>query len=171
MGLQVRLAVESDLPLLPDIERSAAQAFRKLGMDRISDEPPSPVAFHRDVLEKGVLWVAEKPPALLVGFLAMTRVDGEAHIKEISVAEDHARQGVGRELMAAAIDWARREGFPSVTLTTFQAVAMNGPFYRSLGFREMPADHMGPELASIRRKEGDRGLDEWPRVAMRLALR
>lgn len=171
MGFQVRGAVESDLPRLPDIERSAARAFRKLKMDRIADEPPSPVSFHRDVLETGALWVAEKPPALLVGFLAMIRVDGEAHVKEVSVAEDHARQGIGRSLMAAGIEWARGQGFPSVTLTTFRTVPMNGPFYRSLGFREIPADQMGPELAAIRRKERERGLDEWPRVAMRLALR
>lgn len=171
MGFRVRCAVELDLFRLPDIERSAARAFRKLGMDKVADEPPSPVGFHRDVLETGALWVAERPPDLMVGFLAMIRIDGEAHVKEVSVAEEHARQGIGRKLMMAGIDWAKGQGLPSVTLTTFQAVAMNGPFYRSLGFHEVPADQLGSELAAIRRNERERCLDEWPRVAMRLALR
>ena len=34
----------------------------------------------------------------------------------------------------AVCAWAARQGYESVTLTTFRSVAFNMPFYESLGF-------------------------------------
>ncbi len=50
-----------------------------------------------------------------------------------------------------------------MTLTTFADVPWNGPYYRRLGWRDLPAAELGPELAAIRRHEASLGLDAWPR--------
>ena len=55
-------------------------------------------------------------------------------VDEVAVDERHQRSGVGRRLMAAAEDWARRRGNVMVALATRRA----GPFYAALGY-EAPA--------------------------------
>ena len=49
-----------------------------------------------------------------------------------------------------------------MTLTTFADAPWNGPYYRRLGWRDLPAAELGPELASIRRHEASLGLDACP---------
>ena len=70
--------------------------------------------------------------------------------------------------MAAAVQWARHERYPALTLCTFARVPFNAPFYRSCGFSEVePAG----ELAEVRRHEAELGLDSiGERVATRLEL-
>jgi hypothetical protein len=42
----------------------------------------------------------------------------------------------------------------------------NAPYYRRLGFREMPDAAIGPGLHAIVRREAAQGVGRWPRVAM-----
>lgn len=104
-----------------------------------------------------------------VGFVSIRLVDDGGHVDQLSVLPDHGRRGLGRALLDQAIGWARDEGLPVVTLTTFRDVPWNAPFYRRVGF-EVVADP-APGLAAIRAHEraiGDDALG--PRVAMRLVL-
>ena len=55
----------------------------------------------------------------------------------------------------------------ALTLLTFRDVAWNGPYYRRLGFAEMPDDQLDPELAALRVHEAELGLDVSIRCAMR----
>jgi hypothetical protein len=47
-------------------------------------------------------------------------------------------------------------------------VPWNAPYYERLGFRRV--DDLTPGLRAIRAAEAARGLDRWPRVAMRRDL-
>lgn len=78
--------------------------------------------------------------------------------------------GLGRRLIEDLVDRARRRGHHALTLTTFTDVAWNGPYYERLGFRVLADDELGPGLRAIRRAEVARGLDRWPRCAMRRDL-
>jgi len=49
-------------------------------------------------------------------------------------------------------------------------VPWNSPYYARLGFHEIEEPAIGPGLGELRRKETDRGLDRWPRVAMRRGI-
>lgn len=79
---------------------------------------------------------------------------------------DHARQGIGRQLIDAARQWAERHGLAGLTLTTYACVPWNAPYYRRLGFRVLADEEMAEGLRSLRAREAGRGLDAWPRVAM-----
>ncbi len=80
---------------------------------------------------------------------------------------DHGRRGVGARLVSAVCEWAARERYAWVTLTTFRDVPWNRPFYERLGFRVIPSAEASPALSSILQDEAQRGLDPARRVAMR----
>ena len=54
----IRLAKPCDVPLLAEIERSAGQLFRTVGLDSVADDEPMPAEVLVSYLEVGNLWVA-----------------------------------------------------------------------------------------------------------------
>ncbi|GAB6897202.1 GNAT family N-acetyltransferase [Kineosporia succinea] len=160
--MTIRPARTDDLPRLRDIERAAGEAFRGIGMAPVADDEP----FGIDELERyranGRAWVhdAHGPAA----YLLMDVVDGAFHIEQVTVHPAAARQGVGRALIEHLAGQARRHGVGALTLTTFEHVPWNAPYYARLGFRLM--EQPGPELLRVRAREREHGLDRWPRVAM-----
>ncbi|MEW9556211.1 GNAT family N-acetyltransferase [Nonomuraea sp. NPDC050783] len=60
----------------------------------------------------------------------------EAYIGELAVAPHAARTGVGRRLVSAAEDWARRQGLRHVTLETAAGNTTAQRFYAAVGYRE-----------------------------------
>lgn len=89
---------------------------------------------------------------------------------QVSVDPAHARRGVGRALIETAETWAREHAFNNITLTTFEHVPWNAPYYARLGFVVLPEHEQPAQLQEIRRAEAASGLDAWPRVAMRRQL-
>jgi ribosomal-protein-alanine N-acetyltransferase len=166
----LRPAEPADLPRLQDVERAAGERFRALGMAAVADDdPPSPelLAVHQ---RAGCAWVAVED-GRVVGYLLLhpDGVDGNAHVEQVSVHPDHGGRGTGRRLLDLAAEVARAQGRPALTLTTFAEVAWNAPWYRRLGFRDVPDP--GPQLRALRAREADLGLDAWPRVCLALDLR
>src|SRR5690349_18843714 len=64
---------------------------------------------------------------------ALRSYDGTAYVEEMDVLTDHGRRGLGGRLLEAVCTWAREQGHPAVTLSTFRDVPWNGPFYRDTG--------------------------------------
>lgn len=106
-----------------------------------------------------------------VGYVLADRVDGSAHISQVSVTPVAQGVGIGRSLIGRVEQWALESDMRAVTLTTFADVPWNGPLYEHLGFQVIPADEVGPELRSIREAEAAHGLDIARRVCMRIDLR
>jgi GNAT superfamily N-acetyltransferase len=73
----------------------------------------------------------------IVGHLQLTESDraSEIEIKNMAVLASHRRRGVGRALVAAAIERARGEARGSVRVATAAADLDNLRFYQRLGFR------------------------------------
>jgi ribosomal protein S18 acetylase RimI-like enzyme len=73
----------------------------------------------------------------IVGHLQLTDTDrpDEAEVKNMAVAPALHGRGVGRALMAAASDLARREGRTTLVVSTAAADTGNLRFYQRLGFR------------------------------------
>lgn len=82
----------------------------------------------------------------------------------------HGRRGLGSALVGTVVEWAEQHGFSSLTLTTFRHLPFNAPFYRSLGFRELPDAGLPEQLAGMLVEEAESGLDRSTRIAMRLDL-
>ncbi|MDD7931587.1 GNAT family N-acetyltransferase [Actinomycetospora straminea] len=165
----LRAARGDELDLLRQVEIAAGAVFREVGMDEIADDTPPSTVVLQGARDRGGLWVvadAGRPVAYLMDDV----VDGEAHLEQVSVDPSHARRGIGASLVEDLVARARAAGRSAITLTTFVDVPWNAPYYARLGFRALDDDELGPGLRAVRRAEIARGLDRWPRVAMRRDL-
>jgi GNAT superfamily N-acetyltransferase len=162
----IRAATGADGHRLQDIERLGGEAFRELGMAAIADDEP----FTEDELARfrndGHSWVIVDDTDVPMGYLVVDVVDGNLHVEQVTVDPAYAGRGLGAALIEHADAYAAAHRHPALTLTTFTEVAWNAPYYRRLGFRDMTAAEIGPELGAVRRAEAEHGLDRWPRVCM-----
>lgn len=166
-GYEVGPARREELGALRAIETAAEALFPPEDLPSELRGDADPVAWFEAHLAARRLWVARLcATSTPVGFAATSVLDGRAHLQEVDVHPDHGRRGLGRCLVCEAIAWARTAGLPCITLTTFRHLAWNGPFYRSLGFSEIPPAAIGSGLADVLSEETANGLDPRTRVAM-----
>ncbi|WP_236793951.1 GNAT family N-acetyltransferase [Amycolatopsis sp. GM8] len=166
----IRAADIADLSRLREIERSAGEIFRDIGMAAIADDEPPTVETLARHQSAGLAWVAVDTDDQPVAYLTAEPIDRNWHIEQVSVHADHARRGIGRVLLEHTARRAMVAGTPALTLTTFADVPWNAPYYERLGFHRLPDATLAPGLRAIRRHETELGLDAWPRVAMRRDL-
>jgi GNAT superfamily N-acetyltransferase len=165
----VRAARHEDLPTLRLIERASGQRYREFGLDRVADDDPASVVALSGYADAGRAWVAVEDD-VLVGYLLVDKVDGAAHIEQVSVLPDYQGRGVGRALIDTAGRWAISHAMTGLTLTTFGHIPWNRPLYDHLGFRVLREDELGPGLRAVRDAETIHGLDPAMRVVMRREL-
>lgn len=121
-------------------------------------------------MDDGRLWVALADD-VAVGFAHVELIEREAaHLEEIDVVPAHGRRGLGTALVLRVCDWAARQGYASVSLTTFRDVPWNMPFYARLGFEVVPRERCSAALRAVVDDETRRGLDPARRVVMRRVL-
>ena len=155
-----------DIRALPAIERAAAKLLEGHAPESVLSESTDEQEF-RDAQSEGRLWVALADDAPVGFALVEILSDRQAHLEEIDVDPRHGRRGVGAALVRAVCAWACRSGYEEVTLTTFRAVAWNMPFYSRIGFEEVAAGDLTPQLEAIVQDETARGLERSRRVVMR----
>ncbi|WP_248749282.1 GNAT family N-acetyltransferase [Pseudomonas sp. MWU15-20650] len=160
---RIRLARADDAALLPGIERSAAQAFRRIvELSWLADAAPISFDLYRQWIALSTSWVVVDTHAQPQGFLTAERVGDDLHLHELSVALPLQGQGWGRKLVETAMAYARAHHLQAVTLTTFEHVPWNAPFYRRLGFEA----YQDPRLAQILAREYAQGFAPGSRCAM-----
>lgn len=164
--MKIRYGDVSDIPALQALERDAAELFRSVAYDFCADGAVLDRETHELALRTGAVFVAEidNRPA---GFIVLLRMDGIAHIREVSVSRQFQRRGVGRALIARGEDWARTQNFSAITLTTFCDIPWNAPFYRSIGYRDHRPGADESELSAILKDETAPAEDNKPRIAMK----
>ncbi|GIF46985.1 putative N-acetyltransferase YhbS [Asanoa ferruginea] len=165
--MRIREAHSDDLVSLQDIERSAGELFREIGMPEIADDDPPSLADLTRYQQAGKAWVATTNTDHVTAYLFAEPLDGNLHLEQLSVHQTHARQGIGRELITHAAKTAKAKGMPALTLTTFRDVPWNAPYYERQRFRTLDEHEITPGLRERRQQEADHGLDRWPRVCMR----
>jgi GNAT superfamily N-acetyltransferase len=69
---------------------------------------------------------------------------GHAHVRMLGVAPGARGRGVGRMLMDACIEWARRAGKTVLTLKTTERMKVAQSMYESMGFARTP-DRVFPD--------------------------
>lgn len=117
--------------MLPGVERAAAQLFPA---GRIADPDVTHTeAEYRAWIASRVAWVAEEAEQV-VGYVVGRELEGGLHVDELAVDPGFGRRGIGTALMRRIIEEASRRGLHRLTLTTFEDLPWNAPFYRSLGF-------------------------------------
>jgi GNAT superfamily N-acetyltransferase len=92
-------------------------------------------------IDAGRVLVAEDGDGLL-GHLQLTETGtaGEAEIKNMAVAEQRRRGGLGRALVQAAIALAQQEGRSRLLVATAAADIGNLRFYQRVGFRMLSVE-------------------------------
>ncbi|KAF1809955.1 acyl-CoA N-acyltransferase [Eremomyces bilateralis CBS 781.70] len=173
-------AVPEDVPHLIEIERSASELFRHIGMDSVAyDEPPSEIHLIKDSISNRILLASEDPSleSSPVAYLSMELDEDHktVYLAQVSVDYRYARKGIGERLIDHLEAYAHRKGYETIVLTTFKDVPWNGPYYQRLGFYELDAEQLKrPEHGTVSdhldaEKENDR-INKWSRVAMRKDL-
>jgi len=145
------------------IERAAAELFAAEDLSPEAAAESTPIAVLAEAQAEGRLWVALSS-GRPVGFALAGVVDGRGHLEELDVDPDYGRRGLGTQLLDRALCWQRSCELPGMTLTTFDHVAWNRPFYERRGFVRLAAPEPGSELERILAAEKRRGLKQ--RIAM-----
>jgi|RhiMethySRZTD1v2_1073278.scaffolds.fasta_scaffold24603_4 GNAT superfamily N-acetyltransferase len=169
-GYAIRPARPGDLPYLGAIEARAGERFVGLVPEEIKADNVAPAVL-ADAAAAGRLFVAEAGNGALVAFALLILLDdGTAHLEELDVLSEHGRRGVGSALVEVACGWAKAQGQPALTLTTYRDVPFNAPWYRRLGFQELGPERISPALRRVLDLEHAKGLDLAARIVMRREL-
>ncbi|MGD2071763.1 MAG: GNAT family N-acetyltransferase [Gemmatimonadota bacterium] len=165
-GVTIRPARRSDLRQVRAIERSAQRSFLDSPHPEAAGLEPLPLDELRWQLDEGWLFVAADAADRPVAFVGCCLVDGDVFVEEVDVLADYAGQRIGARLLDRVDEAARARGLRRVSLTTFADVPWNAPYYRRLGFRDLPPAEWGPELAARVDEEDESGLDRRARVCL-----
>jgi GNAT superfamily N-acetyltransferase len=163
---RIRSVSPDELERLREIERAAGQCFTDVGMPEIADDDPLPVSELDRYRRTGLAWVAVDRADQPVAYLIADPVDDGLHVEQVSVHPRCARRGIGRSLLERAARHAVAGGASALTLTTFEYVPWNAPYYRRCGFDILGEREWTPGLRAIREREAAHGLDRWSRVCM-----
>jgi GNAT superfamily N-acetyltransferase len=158
---RIRVGTDDDIPTLRGIERAADRLFPEGRLPIDGGSYPDP-AFTR-ALSEGLLLVADVRGAVS-GFAVAEPVGQAFHLHLLAVHPDHGRRGIGRALVLRVIEEASRRDLASVTLTTFEDLPWNAPFYQTLGFRILPQTKQSRMLKATLEEERASGMSM--RVAM-----
>jgi GNAT superfamily N-acetyltransferase len=163
----VRSARPDDLPLLPAIEQAAAAQFRASPYPALAG---AELASADIDLAHEYVWVVADAADQPVGFAMVRMLAEAAHVHELDIHPQHARQRLGQRLIREVAHWAQAQGASALTLTTFADVPWNGPYYTRLGFRTLDEAAWTPALREIRHAEEAAGLPMAHRICMQLDL-
>ncbi|HVJ33587.1 MAG TPA: GNAT family N-acetyltransferase [Terriglobia bacterium] len=162
----LRPARPDEVGVVRAIEQAAAQRFRGTDFDWVANAGAGSVAdVTASIAAQQVLVMTPAGGADAgqpVAFVQFAIVDGGAYIEEIDVLPTHAGHRLAARLIDAVDVWARSQGLPILTLSTFSTIPWNAPYYRRLGFRDM--GHLGPGLAAIRERHRALGLKDEQRA-------
>ncbi|MFZ1990701.1 MAG: GNAT family N-acetyltransferase [Alphaproteobacteria bacterium] len=167
----IRLARRGEADRIADIELGAMKKFDTLPSftTRFAGYVARPEKF-KPFIEERSAFVAVNEWDWPIGFSLVEEMDGEAYLAELDVDFDYQGQGLGRRLIAAACDWARRAGFTSMLLSTFRDVPWNAPYYARQGFVILNANELSKPGIKRQREHEAEFLDLETRVFMRKLL-
>lgn len=166
----ISFARPEQLKAIPGIQVAATSVFAE-------SDVPLDIRYRTtamDVLqaaqESGQLWIATGGNDHVIGYAMVYILDGLAHLDDLDVHPEHARQGIGSAILRAVIDWAGRQQYAAMTLVTFRHLVWNAPFYEKFGFSEIKEEALGADLRALLLDEVAAGLDGHNRIAMQLSL-
>lgn len=151
---RVRPARGNEIGELQNIDLASATLFRGTGLIDFGPlgEPTQPIP--EDRLRKAfgdnLIWVAVDHMEEIVGFALCSDRQDDLYLDQLSVLPRHGRQGLGTRLVRRCLQEAEARAFKRVSLSTFRKVPWNGPFYKKLGFREVPVWRLKHWQAEIR---------------------
>ncbi len=149
-GYSITTGMPDDIPALIAVDKAASALFAPTGLinpDALEDHVPASV-FESEMPQDNV-FVARNQHGWAVGF-ALVRPRGSGlYLDQVSVHPDHGQKGIGRALVIRVLTEAEQRKLPHVSLSTFRDLPWNGPFYASMGFKEIPHDKLEVYMREI----------------------
>jgi GNAT superfamily N-acetyltransferase len=105
-----------------------------------------------------------------LGFVALGTTDGEPYLEQVSVRTRAMRRGVGRALLARAVDWAKARKARNLWLTTYAHLPWNAPWYSRCGFEPVPEQECGADVRAHLAEQREALPEPLLRIAMRKSL-
>ncbi|MBA8877953.1 GNAT family N-acetyltransferase [Phyllobacterium myrsinacearum] len=167
--MQFRSGEAGDVPVIAAIERASAARFLDIGMPEIAGDDPTPEAVVLKRIAQDRLFVAVDVQP--VGFVIFHVIDNHLYVEQIDVDPQYAGKRIGSALIGLVEERARAEARMGLLLSTFRDVPWNAPYYRRLGFTDVPDTALSPALERIRQLHIEKGFDETRRVFMQKSLR
>lgn len=167
MSTTIRPGTPADIFRLQEIERDAATLFQGWpGIDVAAIASVISLSDHLRSVEENLSIVAECE-GRVAGFAIGDMQDDDVYLRELDVARDYQKRGLGAQLVAAFVTAARRRGAKDVYLATFRTPPWNAPFYRKLGFRDVDRADYLPWMTAMEAEQAT-FLDLSTRVFMKL---
>jgi GNAT superfamily N-acetyltransferase len=171
---QIRPARFEELPMLSQIEQSAARLFLDTPYAFLVNDDPLSLDFVQQQFRAGRVWVAVDCHEIVVGYAIAVadgkpfarEVDNTLYLQQIDVEPVYGRRGIGSALITTVCDWAQQQGYAIVSLSTFREIPWNAPFYSKLGFHPVDEAELTTGFQQIRLKELEAGLPVFDRVIM-----
>jgi len=143
-------ADSDEVDRLVEINLAADRLFDDTGLiDDASLLEHVPETVFADAIAMSHLFVVRGDYGEAVGFTLTSVRDGMLYLDQVSVHPDHGRKGLGAALVNRVINDARHRGLKSVALSTFRDLPWNGPFYKKLGFREIPRSRLADWMLEL----------------------
>lgn len=112
--------------------------------------------FKEEFAGKDRMYVAAEFAGGLIAYAGVLNLAGVADVLTLTVADEHRRKGIGRELLRRLIDWSRTQKCEAIMLEVRVGNEEAIPLYESFGFIEISRrkDYYGPgKTAIVMRKE------------------
>ena len=168
---RITRADPEDVAALIAVNLASDRLFAGTGLvpdDALEDHVPADVL--RQAIDQRHVFVVRDDRERPVGFSLTSLRGGTLYLDQLSVHPDHGRKGLGAALVRRVLSDARDRRVSTVTLSTFREPAWNGPFYRRLGFREIPRKRLTTWMLEL--EEAQRAtLDVEKRCFMRRRVR
>lgn len=151
LPFDITRADRADIPRLVEIDIAANALFADTDLIReegLGEHVPAHV-LEAAIDAREVFVMRHKWTAQAAGFTLTSVRSDTLYLDQVSVHPDEGRQGLGRALVDRVIGDARSRGFKSVTLSTFRDLPWNGPFYKSIGFREIKREKLADWMLEI----------------------
>jgi ribosomal protein S18 acetylase RimI-like enzyme len=164
--LTIRYGDLNDLAQVGKIEIAAATLFPENRIPQPHESLPEKVLI--EAIKNQLLFCVEKvcveKEDELVGFASCHIYRKNLHLDEISVHSDHGKQGIGTKLLEKVLEEKQKRQLKACTLTTFEDIPWNAPFYQKHGFEILEEKNVPRHVAAMLREERSLGLKK--RVAM-----
>jgi GNAT superfamily N-acetyltransferase len=163
---KVRPTHLADIFRLQEIEQAAAELFRGSPLIDVASMSVISMADHERSIDEGLSFVGEAD-GRSAGFVMGEMQGRDAYLRELDVDPAFQKRGIGAQLVRHFAETAKAKGARAVYLSTFRSPPWNAPFYRKLGFRDVPhADYL-PWMTTIWQEQAN-FLDMNTRVFMKL---
>jgi len=162
----IRPTTMADVFRLQEVERAAAELFRGSGLIDIDGMAVVSLTDHIASIEAGLSFVHEAD-GRVAGFAIGEWQDRDIYLHELDVDPAFQQRGIGAGLVRKFIEAAKAKDACNIYLATFRDPPWNAPFYRKLGFVDLPRSSYLPWMTAMEEIQAT-FLDISTRVFMKL---